>query len=64
MDLCKFDTIRAFAKSYIESKKPIHVLMNNAGILATKEREVTEDGNESQVSRIIYYIYINMYLII
>jgi len=48
MDLCKFDTIRAFAKSYIESKKPIHVLMNNAGVLALRERKVTEDGNEVQ----------------
>jgi len=48
MDLCKFDTIRAFAKSYIESKKPIHILMNNAGVMAIKERQVTDDGNEVQ----------------
>jgi len=48
MDLCKFETIHAFAKSYIESKRPIHVLMNNAGIMAIKDRKVTEDGNEIQ----------------
>ncbi|ORX54224.1 NAD(P)-binding protein [Piromyces finnis] len=48
MDLCKFDTIRAFAKSYIDSKKPIHILINNAGVMAIKERQVTEDGNEVQ----------------
>jgi len=48
MDLCKLDTIRAFAKSYIESEKPIHVLMNNAGVMALEKREVTEDGNEVQ----------------
>jgi len=48
MDLCKFDTIRAFAKSFIESKKPLHILMNNAGVMAIKERLVTDDGNEVQ----------------
>ncbi|ORX79162.1 NAD(P)-binding protein [Anaeromyces robustus] len=48
MDLCKFDTIRSFAKSYIERKKPLHILMNNAGIMAVKDRQVTEDGNELQ----------------
>ncbi|KAL6594723.1 hypothetical protein U3516DRAFT_804495 [Neocallimastix sp. 'constans'] len=48
MDLCKFETIHAFANSYIESKRPIHVLMNNAGVLALKERTVTQDGNEVQ----------------
>jgi len=48
MDLCKFETIRAFANSYIESKRPIHILMNNAGIMAIKERKVTDDGNEIQ----------------
>ncbi|ORX79163.1 retinol dehydrogenase 13-like protein [Anaeromyces robustus] len=48
MDLCKFDTIRAFAKSYLESKKPLHILMNNAGVMAIKDRQVTDDGNEVQ----------------
>jgi len=48
MDLCKFDTIRTFAKSYLESKKPLHILINNAGVMAIKERTVTEDGNETQ----------------
>jgi len=48
MDLCKLDTIRAFAKSYIERKKPLHILMNNAGVMAIQERQVTEDGNEVQ----------------
>jgi len=57
MDLCKFDTIRAFAKSYIESKKPIHILMNNAGVMAIKERQVTDDGNEVQVIYIKIIIY-------
>jgi len=50
LDLNKLDTVRTFAKSYIESKRPIHVLMNNAGIMALKDRKVTEDGNEFQVS--------------
>eukprot|EP00833_Pecoramyces_ruminatium_P012546 jgi/Orpsp1_1/1186578/evm.model.d7180000051650.1 len=48
MDLCKFESIRAFAKSYLERKKPLHILMNNAGIMAVRERGVTEDGNELQ----------------
>ncbi|KAG4105430.1 NAD(P)-binding protein [Neocallimastix lanati (nom. inval.)] len=48
LDLNKLDTVRTFAKSYIESKRPIHVLMNNAGIMALKDRKVTEDGNEFQ----------------
>jgi len=53
MDLCKFETIHAFANSYIESKRPIHVLMNNAGVLALKERTVTQDGNEVQVNKLL-----------
>ncbi|KAG4092589.1 NAD(P)-binding protein [Neocallimastix lanati (nom. inval.)] len=48
MDLCKFSTIRNFAKSYLERKKPLHILMNNAGIMAVRERGETEDGNELQ----------------
>jgi len=51
MDLCKFSTIRNFAKSYLERKKPLHILMNNAGIMAVRERGETEDGNELQVSQ-------------
>jgi len=48
MDLNKLDTIREFAKSYLESKKPLHILINNAGVMALNERQVTDDGNEVQ----------------
>lgn len=48
MDLCQLDSVRAFAQAYLDSGKPLHTLINNAGVMALKDRSVTADGNELQ----------------
>lgn len=48
LDLCDFDSIKAFppALERVLNKKPIDVLMNNAGVMALQSREITKDGLE------------------
>ncbi len=44
MDLASPDSVRAAARTYLESGRPLHVLLNNAGIGGTKG--VTPEGFE------------------
>jgi len=47
MDLADFASVRAFADSFVKRGAPLHILINNAGIMATPERRIM--GNvESQ----------------
>ena len=48
LDLCNFDSIRAFPATLEKAldKKPVDVLMNNAGVMALQSRELTKDGYE------------------
>ncbi|XP_076454180.1 dehydrogenase/reductase SDR family member 12-like [Babylonia areolata] len=47
LDISKPRAIAAFAQSFEESGKPLHVLINNAGVLLTEtERQFTEDDLE------------------
>ena len=48
IDLSSFKSIRACAAAYIEGGKPLHALINNAGIMACP-LALTEDGFESQI---------------
>jgi len=47
MDLEDFDSVRAFAMSFVASSSPLHILINNAGIMACPERRIA-GGFESQ----------------
>lgn len=47
MDLADIASVRAFAESYVASGKPLHILINNAGIMACPEARVGP-GWESQ----------------
>lgn len=47
LDLGSFKSIYSFTKEYLASKKPLHILINNAGIMACPKSQ-TEDGFESQ----------------
>ena len=47
LDLASLRSIRAFASHFLEQHRPLHVLVNNAGIMNTKWGK-TEDGFELQ----------------
>ena len=47
MDLADYASVRAFADRFVKTGAPLHILINNAGIMATPERRIM--GNiESQ----------------
>jgi NAD(P)-dependent dehydrogenase (short-subunit alcohol dehydrogenase family) len=47
LDLASLRSVRVFAADYLGSDRPLHLLINNAGIMATPQ-SYTEDGFESQ----------------
>ncbi|MEQ8747728.1 oxidoreductase [Pyruvatibacter sp.] len=47
LDLGDLDSVRAFADGFVATGKPLHILINNAGIMATPHR-TTAQGFESQ----------------
>lgn len=48
IDLSSFKSIRACADAYLKEGRPLHALINNAGIMACP-KALTEDGFESQI---------------
>jgi len=48
LDLASFASIRKAAIAYIEKKIPLHILINNAGVMATPQKK-TADGFEYQI---------------
>ncbi|KAG2171287.1 hypothetical protein INT43_002909 [Umbelopsis isabellina] len=48
IDLADLDSVKAFATRYIDSGRPIHILINNAGIMALPTRRESKQGYELQ----------------
>jgi NAD(P)-dependent dehydrogenase (short-subunit alcohol dehydrogenase family) len=48
VDLASLSSIRAFAQEELDRRRPIHVLVNNAGVMAPPKRRETTDGFELQ----------------
>jgi len=48
MDLCSLASVRGFAEEQLGDSRPIDVLINNAGVMACPQRDVTIDGFERQ----------------
>ena len=48
LDLASLDSIRAFATEELARNRPLHVLINNAGVMAVPRRTETVDGFEMQ----------------
>lgn len=48
-DLSDLDSVRACAKEFLQKEDKLHMLINNAGIMALPERVPTNQGLESQV---------------
>ena len=50
LDLASLASIQAFAAGMIAQERSIHLLINNAGVMALPMREVTVDGFEMQLA--------------
>jgi len=48
LDLASLASVRQFAAAEIARKRPLHVLINNAGVMAPPRRQETADGFELQ----------------
>ena len=48
LDLASLTSVRNFAARELERNRPLHVLINNAGIMAVPQRTLTPDGFEMQ----------------
>jgi NAD(P)-dependent dehydrogenase (short-subunit alcohol dehydrogenase family) len=48
LDLASLTSVREFAASQLEQGRPLHVLINNAGVMAPPKRQQTADGFELQ----------------
>jgi len=63
VDLSDFSTVRAFAKKFLETDSPIHILINNAG-LWNEVKKYTVDGNENtaQANHLSHFLLTNLLL--
>jgi NAD(P)-dependent dehydrogenase (short-subunit alcohol dehydrogenase family) len=48
LDLASLDSVREFAAQELGKNRPLHVLINNAGVMAPPKRQQTKDGFEVQ----------------
>jgi NAD(P)-dependent dehydrogenase (short-subunit alcohol dehydrogenase family) len=48
LDLASLASVRDFAAKELERSRPLHVLINNAGVMALPQRTLTPDGFEMQ----------------
>ena len=48
LDLASLDSVRSFAAAELASPEPLDLLINNAGLMAPKQRRETSDGFELQ----------------
>ncbi len=48
LDLASLDSVREFAAQELKRNRPLHVLINNAGVMAPPKRLQTKDGFEVQ----------------
>lgn len=49
LDLSSLESVRDFSAAVLDAGKPLHVLLNNAGVMALPRRETTKDGFEYQL---------------
>jgi NAD(P)-dependent dehydrogenase (short-subunit alcohol dehydrogenase family) len=48
LDLSSLESVAAFSASLVEEGRPIHILINNAGVMTPPARQTTADGFELQ----------------
>ncbi len=49
LDLANLSSIREFAKTFLATRRPLDLLINNAGVMALPKRRLTADGFELQI---------------
>jgi NAD(P)-dependent dehydrogenase (short-subunit alcohol dehydrogenase family) len=49
LDLASLASVKTFAESFTSAKRPLDVLINNAGVMNVPTRELTKDGLEMQL---------------
>lgn len=49
LDLSSFDSVKQFSNDFIAKYETFDVLVNNAGVMAIPEREITKDNLEMQI---------------
>lgn len=49
LDLSSLDSVRAFTSTMLDDGRPVHLLVNNAGIMTPPDRQTTADGFELQL---------------
>jgi NAD(P)-dependent dehydrogenase (short-subunit alcohol dehydrogenase family) len=49
LDLANLSSIRDFAKAFLATRRPLDLLINNAGVMALPTRQLTADGFELQI---------------
>jgi NAD(P)-dependent dehydrogenase (short-subunit alcohol dehydrogenase family) len=47
LDLADLDSVRLFAERFLASRRPIEILLNNAGVMANPETRVSQAGSRS-----------------
>jgi NAD(P)-dependent dehydrogenase (short-subunit alcohol dehydrogenase family) len=63
LDLGSLASVRSFAQAYLETERPIHLLVNNAGVMLPDRRE-TSDGFEAHfgVNHLGHFLLTNLLL--
>ncbi|MEH6588626.1 MAG: SDR family oxidoreductase [Halioglobus sp.] len=63
LDLNSLEAVRASAQEYVSWQRPLHLLVNNAGIMIPMERR-TEDGFEAHlgINHLAHFLFTNLLL--
>lgn len=48
LDLASLDSVHAAADAFLATRRPLNILINNAGVMALPHRQLTRDGFEMQ----------------
>jgi retinol dehydrogenase 12 len=64
LDLNSLEAVRASAQEYVSWQRPLHLLVNNAGIMIPMERR-TEDGFEAHlgINHLAHFLFTNLLLV-
>jgi len=63
IDLAALESVRAFARTFLTAERPIHLLINNAGVMLPSRRE-TSDGFEAHfgINHLGHFLLTNLLL--